>query len=92
MVRRFFTRRDDASATAKAAPSGTRRARRRRPSLEALEHRTLLSFAGSLHQVSGLYGDNYSAAKASSAKGTSVAVWINSNLSTSVRVYGPIEN
>jgi hypothetical protein len=84
MMRRFFARRDDTSATARAA---TRRPRRRRPGLEALEHRTLLSFAGSLRQVSALYGDSDAPANASSPNGTSVAVWINSTPKTSPHVY-----
>jgi hypothetical protein len=92
MVRRFLTRRQGAPAAERAAGIGTRRPRRRRPALEALEHRTLLSFGGSLRQVSALDGDDVTPANTSSANGTSVTVWINSNLSTSVRVYGPIYN
>jgi hypothetical protein len=92
MVRRFFTVRQGASAAENAAGTGTHRTRRRRPALEALEQRALLSFAGSLRQLSARYGDSYAPTNASSASGTSVAAWIKSNLSTSVRVYGPIEN
>jgi hypothetical protein len=77
MVRRFFTHLQGASATERAAGTGTRRPHRSRPALEALERRSLLSLAGSLHQVSTLPGDNNGAANASSANGTSVIVWIN---------------
>jgi hypothetical protein len=86
MVRRFFTRRDDTSEAAKGPGPEARRSRRR-PALEALEHRTLLSFAGSLRQVSAIYGDNYAPANASSPNGTSVAVWINNNEKTSPHLY-----
>jgi hypothetical protein len=91
MISRFLTRRAGASATGKGTGPGARRPRRR-PALEALERRTLLSFAGSLHQVSASYGDNVTPVDASSPHGTSVAVQIISNLSPSVRVYGPITN
>jgi hypothetical protein len=63
----------------RAAPAGPRRPRRRRPALEALEGRALLSFLGSEHRVSTnpQPTDNITAANASSANGTSVAVWVN---------------
>jgi hypothetical protein len=91
MIRRFLTRRAGASATGKGPEPGARRSRRRL-AVEALEHRTLLSFAGSLRQVSALYGDDVTPADASSPNGISAAVWTNSNLSTGPRAYGPIYN
>jgi hypothetical protein len=87
MVRRFFTRRDGAAATGTAARATARRLRRRRPGLEALEPRTLLSFAGSLRQVGARYGENSSPANARSANGTSVAVWIHSAPEAGPHVY-----
>ena len=78
MIRRFFTGRDGTAAAGRAAGAGPRRGRRGRPALEGLEGRSLLSYAGSLHRVSALYGDNYASANASSSGGTSVVVWVNS--------------
>jgi hypothetical protein len=74
MIRRFFSRRE-AAATVKAAGPATRRSRRRRPDLESLEGRTLLSLIGSERQLAaGSALDN-----ASSANGTSVAIYSNTN-------------
>src|SRR5262245_55824721 len=77
-ARRFFTRREVRPAAATAPGDATRRLRRRRPALEALEQRNLLSFIGSEHQVSSQTTDNFSSDNASSDNGTSVAVWVNS--------------
>jgi hypothetical protein len=52
-----------------------------------LEHRTLLSFAGSLRQISASYGNNYAPANASSPNGASVVAWINNNEKTSPHLY-----
>jgi hypothetical protein len=84
MFRRFFQHRDGAAAAGKAARTAPRRARRSRPALEFLEGRTLLSFAGSEHRVSlnPQATDNFESDNASSANGTSVAVWVNSFSST----------
>jgi hypothetical protein len=78
MIRRFVTRREGTSSV-KAAGPATRRSRRSRPILEALEGRALLSFSGSEHRVSlnPQTTDNITADNASSAHGTSVAVWVN---------------
>ena len=81
MIRRFFTRRERGPA---AAEAGARRSRRRRLALEALEHRSLLSTLGPEHQVSFNFPatDNDSSDVATSANGTSVAVWVNAYSST----------
>src|SRR5262249_3743499 len=86
-IHRLFTRPEGAPSRRKAAPRGMQPPRRRRPSVEALEHRTLLSFAGSLSQVSTLYGDNGPTANASSANGPSAAAWINSTVKNPPDVY-----
>src|SRR5262249_30645376 len=79
MIRRLFAGRGGAPAAGGAARPASHRARRRRPALEALEGRALLSFAGPEQQVSHNpeASDNFQSANASSANGTSVAVWIN---------------
>jgi hypothetical protein len=71
MIRRFFTRPEGAPA-----PRGSHR---RRPALEALEGRALLSFVGPETQVSlnPRPTDNFESDVASSSNGTSVAVWVN---------------
>ena len=65
------------NVAAKSFGSGRRRTRRRRPDLEALENRNLLSFIGSEQLVSTQSHDNTSSDNASSSNGTSVAVWVN---------------
>lgn len=65
------------NVAAKSFGSGRRRTRRRRPDLEALENRNLLSFIGSEQLVSTRSHDNTSSDNASSSNGTSVAVWVN---------------
>jgi hypothetical protein len=79
MIRRFFTGRDAAPATSSNAGPGSRRDRRRRPALEVLEGRALLSFLGSEQRVSlnPQPTDNGGSDTASSSNGTSVAVWVN---------------
>jgi hypothetical protein len=82
MLRFQRTRQDSTGwASRPLAPraAATAPRRRRRPALEALEGRALLSFLGSEHRVSlnPQDTDNYSSANASSANGTSVAVWVN---------------
>jgi hypothetical protein len=79
MIRRFFAGRAGTRAAGKPAGSGARRARRRRPALETLEGRALLSFVGSIQRVSfnPQATDNSDSDNASSANGTSVAVWVN---------------
>jgi hypothetical protein len=71
LIRRLFTGREIAPAA--------RRAQRRRPALETLEGRALLSFIGSIQRVSfnPEATDNTDSDNASSANGTSVAVWVN---------------
>jgi hypothetical protein len=79
MIRRFFTGRGAAPATSSNAGPGSRRGRRRRPALETLEGRELLSLVGPEQRVSvnGQPTDNLESATASSDNGTSVAVWVN---------------
>src|SRR5262245_20513003 len=76
MNRRFFISRQAAPAPAKSAP---RQVRRRRPALEALECRALLSFLDSGQRISlnPEATDNTDSDNASSVGGTSVAVWVN---------------
>ncbi len=76
MIGRFCT---SLEVTPTARKSAARRARRRRPAVEALEGRALLSFVGSIQRVSfNLQAtDNTDSDNASSANGTSVAVWVN---------------
>jgi hypothetical protein len=77
MIRRFLTRQEAAPA---AENSTARRARRRRQlAVEALESRTMLSFLGSGQRISlnPQATDNTDSDNASSANGTSVAVWVN---------------
>jgi hypothetical protein len=71
MIRQFFTRPEGAPAP--------RRSHRRRPALEALEGRALLSFVGPETRVSlnPQATDNIQSDVASSSNGTSVAVWTN---------------
>jgi hypothetical protein len=61
------------------ATAGPRRPRRSRPGVEPLEGRQLLSFLGSEHLVSTKpqATANFESDNASSADGTSVAVWVN---------------
>src|SRR5262249_21467547 len=68
--------RQAAPAADKSAPC---RARHRRPALEALERRALLSFLDSGQRISlnPEATDNTDSDNASSAGGTSVAVWVN---------------
>jgi hypothetical protein len=79
MIRRFCSGRDTAPAAETSKKPAARRARRHRPALEALECRALLSFVGSIQRVSFDLPDSDDAdsANASSADGTSVAVWVN---------------
>jgi hypothetical protein len=79
MIRRFFTGREVAPAAERSAKPAARRARRRQPVLEALEGRALLSFVGSIQRVSFDLpeSDDAGSDNASSANGTSVAVWVN---------------
>src|SRR5262249_21726763 len=77
MIRRFFAGLEAAPA---AENSAARRAsRRRRPALEPLESRALLSFIGSIQRVSfnPQATDNTHSDHASSANNTSEAVWVN---------------
>src|SRR5690348_16783750 len=80
MIRQLFTGREAPSASEKALVRGTRRTRRHRPAVEALEGRALLSFLGSESRVSLNPQDtiNSDADNASSPDRTSVAVWVNS--------------
>ena len=80
MIHRYLTAR---AGAAKSASPG-RRTCRRRPALEALEGRALLSFVGSIQRVSfNLQAtDNIDSDNASSANGTSVAVWVNAYSAT----------
>jgi hypothetical protein len=66
------------------AAAEPRRPRRHRLAVEALEGRQLLSLYGSQHLISTnpQATDNTSSANASSANGTSVAVWVNAYLPT----------
>jgi hypothetical protein len=79
MIRRFVTSREGASAAETAAGNATRRSRRSRPALEALEGRALLSGFGSERLVSHnpQATNNFGSDNASSSNGTSVAVWVN---------------
>jgi hypothetical protein len=76
MIGRSFTRLDGAPV---AANSPARRAQHRRPAVEALEARALLSFIGSIQRVNfnPQLTDNTDSDNASSALGNSVAVWVN---------------
>ena len=73
--RRYFSERKTQDVAARAAGSVARRLNRRRPTLESLETRNLLSFIGSEHQVSLDPHTNFASDNASSSNGTSVAVW-----------------
>ena len=73
--RRYFSERKTQDVAARAAGSVARRLNRRRPTLESLETRNLLSFIGSEHQVSLDPHSNFASDNASSSNGTSVAVW-----------------
>ena len=73
--RRYFSERKTQDVAARAAGSVARRLNRRRPTLESLETRNLLSFIGSEHQVSLDPNTNFASDNASSSNGTSVAVW-----------------
>jgi hypothetical protein len=77
MIRRLFIRQQGAPPAASAAGTAARRTRRRRPAFEPLEGRALLSFLGSEHRVSTQPINNFFSDNASSANGTSVAVWVN---------------
>jgi hypothetical protein len=76
MNRRLFT---GLKATPDAEQTAVRRARRRRPVVEALEGRALMSFTGSIQRVSFDLpaSDDADSDNASSANGTSVAAWVN---------------
>ena len=82
--RRYFSERKTQDVAARAAGSVARRLNRRRPTLESLETRNLLSLIGPEQQVSlnPQTTDNFSSDNASSSNGTSVAVWVNSFSST----------
>jgi hypothetical protein len=80
-IRRFFTSREGASAAETAAGNATRRSRRRRPALEALEGRALLS--GEFLVSHNPQGANYDTDNASSSNGTSVVVWVNDSATDS---------
>jgi hypothetical protein len=79
MIRRLFTGRETPSASEKGLVRGTRRTRRHRPAVEALEGRALLSLLGSESRVSfnPQNTSNSDADNASSPDRTSVAVWVN---------------
>jgi hypothetical protein len=79
MFVRFFASREFASASEKAVGRRTRRTRRRRPAVEALEGRALLSFLGSesLVSLNPQNTMNFDTDNASSPDRTSVAVWVN---------------
>jgi hypothetical protein len=84
MIRRFFINRGGDRAAERPAKPGARRAQRRWPTVEALEGRALLSFIGSIQRVSfnPQNTDNTDSDNATSANGTSVAVWVNAFSST----------
>jgi hypothetical protein len=79
MIRQFFIGRGGVPDALTSARPGARRARRRRPAIEALEGRALLSLVGPEQQVSlnTQPTDNFESSTASSNNGTSVAVWVN---------------
>jgi hypothetical protein len=79
MIRRLFNGRGGAPGASPVAGPAARRARRRRPALEALEGRALLSFSGPAQLISTNFPptDDTDSDNASSANGTSVAVWVN---------------
>ena len=82
--RRYFSERKTQDVAARAAGSVARRLNRRRPMLESLETRNLLSFIGPEQRVSfnPQTTANTSSDNASSSNGTSVAVWVNASSST----------
>ena len=84
MIRRSSTCREGSYAPVKAAGCGARRTRRRRPGVEALGGRALLSFLGSESRVSlnPQATDNSETDNASSPDRTSVAVWVNTHSNT----------
>ena len=77
--RRYFSERKTQDVAARAAGSVAHRLNRRRPTLESLETRNLLSFIGPEQQVSfnPQTTANTNSDNASSSNGTSVAVWVN---------------
>jgi hypothetical protein len=72
MIRRFFTPREGTSATEKATGHAGRRSGRRRPALEALEQRNLLSLVSVTPNAPNNTSDN-----ASAFDGRRVAVWVS---------------
>lgn len=85
----YFTTRTGRTASVANTGSIPRRRRARKPSLESLETRQLLSFIGSEHPVSSVTDSrsDYGSANASSAYGTSVVVWTHQYSSTDRDIY-----
>jgi hypothetical protein len=75
MFRHFFTSREGSTPAAKSAWPGTRRSRRSRPGLEALEGRELMSLGAPFLVDSGMNASRGGPLVATSSNGTSVFVW-----------------
>jgi hypothetical protein len=82
MIRRFVTSRLGTSTAEKATGPGTRRSRRSRPALEALEGRQLMSLGPEMISPvnTTTLSDQFDSDNASSSNGSSVVVWTDFSL------------